>query len=142
MTEIAHSKAFVARRVVPFLTAMLVIASSSYACSNQSEGERCDAHNGNEDCGDGLVCTAKGTLGTDSDRCCPQNRSTATADVCKQSATPSGGDASIPVEDSSTSTDSAADSATNDGAASSDAASEAAADANDDATTDAGADGQ
>jgi hypothetical protein len=43
----------------------------SQGCSDQAEGERCDRAAGDADCQDGLVCTAKEELGTESDICCP-----------------------------------------------------------------------
>jgi hypothetical protein len=76
----------------------LVAVGGVGACSNQAEGERCETLNGNDDCntGGGLICYPAALLvGTTSDRCCPQDRTTATAPVCK--APVSGvGDASAP----------------------------------------------
>jgi hypothetical protein len=41
------------------------------SCGKQAEGQRCDVLAGDSDCEDNLVCTAKDTLGTLSDICCP-----------------------------------------------------------------------
>jgi hypothetical protein len=55
-----------------------------FACSNQAEGERCESLQGNDDCQDGLICYQAALLiGTTSDRCCPQDRSQATTQVCR-----------------------------------------------------------
>ena len=65
--------------------AFIVVAS---ACSNQGEGERCESLNGNEDCktDEGLICYPQAQLrNSNSDRCCPLDRSTATHPVCKTS---------------------------------------------------------
>lgn len=137
-----------ARTLISFVVALVVLVSSVYACSNQGEGERCDTHNGNDDCLSGLVCTARGTLGTDSDRCCPANRTQASADVCKQTATPSGGDASIPTEQDGATADSSTTDASDDAAADasddSSVADSSVADSGDDdaAIVDAGTGGQ
>ena len=64
------------------------------ACSNQGEGDRCQAENGDDDCQSGLVCLAatqkafNGGQGlvnapyNNSDRCCPFDRRTATHPAC------------------------------------------------------------
>jgi hypothetical protein len=59
-----------------FFGALLLLgglASGAGGCSQQTEGERCDAQNGDtDDCETGLVCTACDRLRTlDVDRCCP-----------------------------------------------------------------------
>jgi hypothetical protein len=59
------------------------------ACSGQGEGERCEWNNNNDDCSSGLICYKAEQLGASSDRCCPADRQTAAALVCKQG---SGGD--------------------------------------------------
>lgn len=69
------------------------------ACSNQGEGERCEILNGNDDCNteEGLICFPMTQLrNTNSDRCCPADRSRATHPVCKTSADPGGGDSAPP----------------------------------------------
>ena len=89
------------------LVAIAVVSALSVAltlfpgCSNQAEGERCDTNGdngGNDDCQSGLVCVHANQLNgaSDSDRCCPPDRSRATADICKLSTTPVGGDAAPP----------------------------------------------
>lgn len=57
------------------------------ACANYGEGDRCERANGNDDCADGLTCTAAGELVEGyrgADRCCPAVRSTATHPACVQ----------------------------------------------------------
>lgn len=67
--------------IVSAVIAMVAVAS---ACSNNGEGERCQADNGNDDCVDGLQCVRSQELpNTSADRCCPVDRATATALVCK-----------------------------------------------------------
>ena len=73
------------------------------ACSNQGEGERCDRNGdnaGNDECRDGLRCTAAGELNgsPQTDRCCPVIRTTAAALVCQIPPNPGGGDAAPPPE--------------------------------------------
>jgi hypothetical protein len=76
--------------------ALLAVA---VACSNQSEGERCDTLNGNDDCTGGLICYPQAQLkDTISDRCCPADRSKATASVCQVAVDILGGDASTPAD--------------------------------------------
>jgi hypothetical protein len=101
------------------------------ACSNQSEGERCDVANSDEDCktDEGLVCFPKAQLSApynNADRCCPRDRTTATTDPCKFPTNPIGGDSSPPpdtgpapdvqVEGSTDSGDSGADVSSSDAA--------------------------
>ena len=72
--------------------AFIAVAS---ACSNQGEGEVCEFLNGNDDCktDEGLICYPQAQLrNTNSDRCCPVDRSKATHPVCKTSVE-TGGDA-------------------------------------------------
>lgn len=69
--------------IVSAVVAMIAVAS---ACSNNGEGERCQADNGNEDCADGLTCIPRGQLVVpynSADRCCPFDRATATTQACK-----------------------------------------------------------
>jgi len=127
------SKAVMKRsRALAFVGAAIVGAWFAVAaCSNQGEGERCEIANGDDDCttSEDLVCTAAALLnGSNSDRCCPRDRTRATAFVCR---TPpdNGGDALAPAD---TGPPSSADASVND-------ASDAAAEA--DAATDAPADG-
>ena len=66
------------------------------ACSNQGEGERCDVLNGHDDCktDQDLRCYPANQLtNTTSDRCCPADRSQATAPVCLTPISIVGGDA-------------------------------------------------
>jgi hypothetical protein len=62
------------------------------ACSNYSEGERCETANNNEDCNteQGLICTRVEELApgynnaqTQGDRCCPSDRNLASHPACK-----------------------------------------------------------
>jgi hypothetical protein len=81
------------------------------ACSDQGEGERCQAENGNDDCTAPLVCLAggqkpfNGGVGfvnapfQNSDRCCPFDRSTATHPACVLLSTSITPDGSIPPPD-------------------------------------------
>jgi hypothetical protein len=78
------------------------------ACSNQSEGDRCDFDNGNDDCGNGLVCvpkanqTGRSSNGVvnppfnNADRCCPLDRNTATHPACTQNTSSTATDAAVP----------------------------------------------
>jgi hypothetical protein len=80
-----------------FLAGFVALA----ACSNQGEGERCDSLNGNEDCktDQGLICYPKGQLtNTNSDRCCPADRTKATEPVCQTPVDPVGNDATAPAD--------------------------------------------
>lgn len=145
MHETTSSSRPATRKLIPFVAALILLMGSVYACSNQGEGDRCDTRNGDEDCLSGLICTSKGTLGTDSDRCCPSNRTQSSADVCRQTATPSGGDASIPTEQDGSTADSAtpADSGATTDATDDSAAADASTDSSSDASiADAGVDGQ
>lgn len=81
--------------VVGALAGLFVALS---ACSNQGEGERCNFLNGDEDCGDGLVCYQSTQLkDSNADRCCPVDRTTATNPFC-QTGGSSGIDASAPTD--------------------------------------------
>jgi hypothetical protein len=86
-------------------TLALVLTTS---CSQQQEGERCDRNNGisggDSDCNDGLECTAAKDLQTDTDRCCPHDRSQATVAPCIVSASSLTQDASPPATDATTNT--------------------------------------
>ncbi len=65
------------------------------ACSNYSEGDRCEILNGNSDCADPLQCTPKAQINTpynSSDRCCPVDRTTATHPACTVLQNPITGD--------------------------------------------------
>jgi len=112
-----------------FLVGLTIVGASAIfmgACSNQSQGDRCDTQNGNDDCQDGLVCVSGKNV------CCPQDPAMATVIECQAPST-AGGEAGIPIEaspgDSSTadvtSSDAETDSATSD-------ATDDASDANDD----------
>jgi hypothetical protein len=116
-----------ARRALAFLAWSPLLAVVA-GCASQSEGDRCDVHNGNVDCEQGLICKQIGV-------CCPPEPPYA-APVCNttSSPTPDGGAPS----DGSTSgdRDSGADSSAPDGVS-----NDAVAEVTDDrATVDAGAD--
>jgi hypothetical protein len=76
------------------------------SCSQEPEGERCDLNNGvsggDSDCNDGLVCTSATELGTETDRCCPADRTQATLPPCTISTTATDA-SSAPPEGGSTS---------------------------------------
>ncbi len=84
----------------------VALGVSSPACSNQSEGDRCDRNDdngGNDDCGNGLICTRYDTLGgaaaaNQTDICCPQDRAQATTAICALHANTTGADAATPTE--------------------------------------------
>ena len=104
-----------------FVSIVLCVALGSLiaitACSNYGEGERCDVLNNNDDCDDGLQCTPKAQLGlgSNSDRCCPVDRTTATEVICKLAQSPIGGDSAPPAETgpvNETGTDSATETST------------------------------
>lgn len=83
-----------------FVVASVCIAIAG-ACSNQGEGERCEIENGNEDCktSEGLICyRAEQLTNTDSDRCCPPDRTKATHPICKETVDISGADAFAPAD--------------------------------------------
>jgi len=92
------------------------------ACSNQAEGERCQAENGNDDCQDGLVCLAasqkdfNGGTGfvnapyNNSDRCCPLDRDNATHPACVNLQTTVTGDGAAPPAETGPTPDAATDS--------------------------------
>jgi len=99
-----------------FVTRALVLSllgglGALAACSNQAEGERCQAENGNTDCQSGLVCLAAGQkpfnggIGVvndpyrDSDRCCPYDRSTARHPACVLNQTTITGEGGPPPPD-------------------------------------------
>lgn len=115
------------------------------ACTGQGEGQRCQLGNGNDDCQDGLICyaatdiTLPGGGSSNSDICCPVNRTAAVEEICKQANVTPGSDASIP--DTGT-PDTGTDTGAKDGAADggTDAASDGAVDAAD-ASSDAADDG-
>lgn len=68
------------------VASVLAVIAFASACSNNGEGERCQADNGNDDCLDGLTCIPKGQLVApfnSADRCCPFNRAQATTQACK-----------------------------------------------------------
>ena len=99
-------------RIVGVMTAMLLGAFLTLAaCSEQGEGERCQAENGNDDCESTLVCLAatqkafNGGSGlvnapyNNSDRCCPLDRSTATHPACVNPTVSPTGDGAAPPPD-------------------------------------------
>jgi hypothetical protein len=70
------------------------------SCSQEPEGERCDLNNGvsggDSDCNDGLVCTSATELGTETDRCCPADRTQSTVPPCLISTTATDASAAPP----------------------------------------------
>ena len=103
-----------------FAGAVLAVGlATTGACSNQSEGQRCNLDgNGNDDCIDGLICTSQRDLfGVNSDVCCPGDRTTATTAVCQINHAPVGGNPLPP--------DSGADASPTSDATTSDATSDA-----------------
>lgn len=111
------------------------------ACSNQGEGDRCQAENGNEDCQTGLVClpaTVKpvdnGGTGlvnppyNNSDRCCPPDRAKANHPACVPLNTSATGDGAPPPGDTGPKPDVSVDSAAETSTPDADAAGDADAD--------------
>jgi hypothetical protein len=111
-------------RIVGILMASLLGGVVTLAaCSNQAEGERCQAENGNDDCQSGLVCLAatqktfNGGQGgslvnapyNNSDRCCPADRSKATHPACVQLQATVTGDAAAPPADTGPTPDATTD---------------------------------
>ena len=105
------SRAHRYRIVGVFMASLLGGFVALSACSNQGEGDRCQAENGNDDCQSGLVCLAgsqkafNGGVGLvnppydengKSDRCCPFDRSTATHPACVLLQTSATTDGSAP----------------------------------------------
>ena len=87
------------RIAVGLLLVAAAVLGGIAACSNQGEGERCEITNGDDDCktGEGLICTRASDLSnSNSDRCCPSDRSRATAPVCLTPINIVGGDGSAP----------------------------------------------
>jgi hypothetical protein len=134
---------------IPLLAATLATVVLMGACAGQGEGEVCDPRAGNAgtaDCRYPFVCTNATELspGTNGDRCCPSDRSTATG-VCAISqagiaANPAAPDGATEDAADGTiaegATSDAADGATADGATA-DAADSAAPGSADGATADA-----
>ncbi len=95
------------RRITIAALSIVVTALFFGACSNGSEGDRCDVRSdngGNDECQNGLKCTPAIQLNGNaqqSDRCCPQDRSTSAAGSVCALVTPSNGlgaDGAIPAE--------------------------------------------
>src|SRR5579859_2328664 len=68
------------------LGVVVALAASLWGgCTTHGDGGRCDSKNGNADCDNGLVCTRAQEIllpeggVSQSDICCPQDRSTAPA---------------------------------------------------------------
>ena len=92
------------------------------ACSNQGEGDRCQAENGDVDCQTGLVCLAatvkqfnggKGLVNppyNNSDRCCPLDRDKANHPACVPLTASAAGDGAPPPADTGPKADVSADS--------------------------------
>ncbi len=72
------------------------------ACSNQGEGERCSAQNGNDDCQDGIACVTAASLGKleNYDRCCPPDPLQVTTSACTPTRTLPIGDSGSPQDTS------------------------------------------
>jgi len=124
------------RRFRATLIASAIVAAIGIeaACSNQGEGEVCNSENGDEDCTteEGLICWPKLQLNnTDSDRCCPADRSTATHPTCVNGSGVIGADAIAPSDTGPgvTLPDSSVADATSDASDASDGSSDANADA-------------
>jgi hypothetical protein len=125
------------------VAALCAVFATIAACSNGGEGDRCQAENNASDCQDGLIClpasqkafnVSSGLVNypyNTSDRCCPQDRSTATHPACVVQTASLVADSAVPPSDTGPTTDAAKDST----APVTDAASDAAQDA-----ADAGAD--
>jgi hypothetical protein len=113
------------------------VAIAFPGCSGQGEGERCDIRadsNGDDDCAGDLKCFAAGSLnGSNTDRCCPADRTQATTEVCKL-PTASGIDAAPPPVDA------AGSDAPTDGPVGTDGSADAPADSEADSGADAPAD--
>jgi hypothetical protein len=126
-----------AATVFAFAVGTLAVA----ACSNQGEGERCDqnaSNGGNDDCQDGLQCTSHSILGTNSDICCPPDRTQATTAACAIKNTPIT-EAGIPGEGGTTPDSSTPDSSTPDSSTPDSSTPDAPAEAASEGGTDAGA---
>ena len=96
----ARSYRIVSVLLVVGLAGFVALLSLS-ACSNYSEGDRCESLNGNNDCVDGLQCTPKSQLSVpfnSSDRCCPPDRTRATTAACSVPQNPIAGDSAPPSE--------------------------------------------
>ncbi len=98
-------QSFVARTACLLGAGMLCVLLALTACSNGSEGDRCEYDNNNDDCKDGLICipasprqgapyTVNPAYGN-SDRCCPPSQSLATHPACLP-GTGTGSDGSTP----------------------------------------------
>jgi hypothetical protein len=84
------------RFFLPALAAVLAAGLAFAACSNQSEGDRCDHtddNGGADDCKYPLTCQGKGSFG---DVCCPPPGGQATTAIC--AGTVSTGDAGSAIE--------------------------------------------
>jgi hypothetical protein len=87
-------------------SAVVCLMFAAAACSNQSEGDRCEFDNGNDDCQDGLICIpatprqgAPYTVNpqyANSDRCCPPDQHQATHPACLPNTGTGGGDSAAP----------------------------------------------
>jgi hypothetical protein len=117
----------------PLLAATLATVALMGACAGQGEGEVCDPRAGNAgtaDCRYPFVCTNASELspGTNGDRCCPSDRSTATG-VCAISQAGVAADSAAPPAQVEGATGDAADGATDTDGGLVDAAISTAADA-------------
>ena len=97
------------KRVLPYRTTAIIVLSlfavvftTLGACSNQGEGDRCEVENGNDDCKteEGLICYPSEQLNnkSNSDRCCPTDRTKATQAVCQTPVDVVGNDATAPTD--------------------------------------------
>src|SRR5688500_12302341 len=76
------------RRLAALGAVAVLFALAAGGCSRQDEGERCDqTANGDADCEEGLICTAK----VGADRCCPPPGAQVDDSRCLAADAPSGG---------------------------------------------------
>jgi hypothetical protein len=82
------------------------------ACSNMSEGERCQVANNSDDCQDGLICLPANQVNpnyANADRCCPPDRTKATHPACTLLQSSVAGDSAPPADTGPVGTDSGGD---------------------------------
>ena len=103
------------------LGVVVALAASLWGgCTTHGDGGRCDSKNGSADCDNGLVCTRAQEIllpeggVSQSDICCPQDRSTAPpGDICANNPITPGSEAGIPEGGiDATSTDASSDATT------------------------------
>lgn len=92
--------------------AIAVANAGLVACSDSTEGERCEVLNGNDDCSVGLVCLRKEDVNApykNGDRCCPPDRRSASHPACVLLQNPIAGDSAPPPDTGPTVTTDASD---------------------------------